>query len=82
MYNTSLIFIALHRDQVEYYIDINKIISIAPRVDNDGSVINTVSSDVFYCNESVSEVMKLMDEGFKSRILSTDYKRYLKWVKH
>lgn len=78
MSNTNLIFIALHRDQVEYYIDINKIISIAPRVDNDGSVINTVSSDVFYCNESVSEVMKLMDEGFKSRILNTDYKRYLK----
>lgn len=78
MYNTSLIFIALHRDQVEYYIDINKIITIEPNNDDVGTFIHTVSSDVFYCNESVSEVMKLMDEGFKSRILNTDYTRCLK----
>ena len=83
MYNTSLLFIALHRDYqnttpIEYYIDINKIVTIEPHYKG-GTIINTVSSSgIFYCKESTSEVMKLMDEAFKSRILNTDYKRYLK----
>ena len=83
MNNTNLIFIKLHRDYqnttpIEYFIDINKIISIEPNVNKGGTIINTVSNNVFYCKESVSEVMNLMDEAFKSRILNTDYKRYLK----
>lgn len=82
MNNTNLIFIALHRNHqktnpIEYYIDINKIIAIEPHY-NGGTIINTVSGVIFYCEESISEVMKLMDEALKSRILNTEYKRYLK----
>lgn len=79
MSNTNLIFIKLHtEDQVEYFIDINKIIAIEPNINRGGTIITTVSSDIFHCKESVSEVINLMDEAFKSRIENKDYKRYLK----
>lgn len=83
MDNTNLIFIKLHRDYqnttpIEYFIDINKIISIEPNMNRGGTIINTMSNNVFYCKESISEVINLMDEAFKRRILNTDYKRCLK----
>ena len=76
MYNTNLIFIALHRDYqkttpIEYFIDINKIIAITPHK-NGGTIINTVSTEVFYCKESIDEVIKLMDEAFKKRMTITE----------
>lgn len=73
MDNTNLIFIALHRDYqkttpIEYYIDINKIIAIEPNINRGGTIISTISGEGFYCKESVSEVIKLMDEAFKNAI--------------
>lgn len=82
MNNTNIIFIALHRDYantkpIKYFIDINKIIAITPN-NKGGTIINTVSSDVFYCKESISEVIQLMDEAFKSRIENEELRRSLK----
>lgn len=71
MNNTSLIFIALHSDQnektIEYYIDINKIVTIAPH-NNGGTIIYTVSCDDFCCKESINEVMKLIGDAFANAI--------------
>ena len=72
MTNTNIIFIALHRDYqkvtpIEYFIDINKIISLTPH-NNGGTIIHTLGPEIFYCKESINEVMTLMEEAFKKRL--------------